>query len=200
MSCSKQVPAVPPAAPAVPGPNDARIVHILAVINEIIETTGPSFLTDHPRFLADADQAAYDMPPFTQRQYDTLISFVRSREERPQVLNFIYERMPDDIRDLIYDIYLQTAVLVPRDRSLLAVIIMVGYLAYYHRATFRFRFRLVTCIQNVLYANTVATSSADTRPLHPRFASLATQSGRVHDFHRLRAFDYLARYDNLRRD
>lgn len=132
----------------------SRPVTISSLINEIIETGGPIFITGSPRFTVPQDQVSVQAP-FTSSQLSALSAFVYTRDERNQCIHFIRHRLHQSSLALLYGVLTGTPVVDPVVRSQLVVCVLVCWMAYYASSPCRLQFRHVTVIQNVLLSGRV---------------------------------------------
>ena len=165
--------------------------YAVAIIDDILEAAGPHFLTGHQRFFRGVGSVSG--PPFSAEDMKRLSTFVRTRDDRDRMLPYIFERLPDETRVILHQVYTNDAILSDEDRTRLVLVIMIGMMAYYNDCNMRLEVRRATNISNVLFAGEVARADPATRPLDMRRVSLLTPAGpRIpHDFSRIAAFHYL---------
>lgn len=156
------------------------------IINTIIESAGPYFLTQSPRFLVPMDQV-HNQPRFTVNQFAALISFVVSREDRPACIHYIQRHLCAQTRGLLLRVAQGKPVRGPLVRSRLVVCVMVGWMSFYHDRTCRLAHRFVTSLENVLYAEEIRHAIVPGQLTLHR-VSLDTQSGHVFRFDNLPLF------------
>ena len=165
--------------------------YVVAIIDDVLESAGPHFLTGHPRFFRGA--GSISSTPFSADDLKRLGTFIRTRDDRDRMLPYIYDRLPDETRLVLHQIYTSDAVLSDEERTRLVLVIMIGMMAFYNDTAFRLDLRNATNISNVLFATEVAAADPATRPLDVRRVSLLTPAGpRIpHDFSRAAVFHFV---------
>lgn len=176
-----------PPGPGVRSTPDEITVSVMRSINAIIEAAGPYFMTGSSRFRVPPSEVV-GQPRFTAIQLHSLAVFADTRYDRCQCLDYIQRRLAHHTRFLLYLVDKCKYIGGSETRTRVVLAVLVGWMSYYHTRSYRFHFRHLTGLRNVLLAERVRSTPGQ-RVLCLHRVSLQTIRGPPFDFSTLDLFE-----------
>ena len=180
-----------PTPPVTPPPAEYDPSMVKTVIDNILESALPYFVTGHPRMAPVLTENPSLMRKFSVHDTKAFYILCANRKERPETLDYIFARLPDETRLVLHQVGSHHARLPPDERTKLAITLMVGYMACFQDCGFRLDLRRYADLKNVTFAIDVARQPANVRSLDVQRASLQNVAQTNLDFSRLAVFQYM---------